>query len=128
MLMYSCYNPYIQILSGKLINKFGFTKESAGPFFALPALILLIGCPLFGFLLDKIGRRPLFIIAAGLLFTAAHLISIALPTCNRCYYEAGPLAILGLAWSIYLAVIFGCIALVVKPEVLGTAFGLNSAV
>lgn len=52
-----------------------------------------------------------------------------LPECDdKCLYELGPLCMVGLAYSIYAAAIWGSIPYVVAPHTVGTAFGLAMAI
>ena len=54
---------------------------------------------------------------------------MSIPGCDdKCYYELGPLCLVGTAYSIYGAAIWGSIPYVVQPHTVGTAFGLCMAI
>lgn len=51
-----------------------------------------------------------------------------LPTCHECYTEIGPMIMIGIAYSVYAAVLWACVPYVVEPRTIGTAFGIVTAV
>jgi len=51
-----------------------------------------------------------------------------MPKCNRCYYEMGPLILLGAGNAIYTAVVWGAIPYTVEPRNLGTAYGIITSI
>jgi MFS family permease len=65
---------------------------------------------------------------SSVILIIAFVISMNLPSCDKCYNELGPLCLVGLAYSIYAAAIWGSIPYVVLPHTVGTAFGLAMAV
>ena len=59
---------------------------------------------------------------------AAHLINMIIPDCDECYYELGPLILIGFGYSIYAAALWGSIPYVVEARTVGTAFGFVTAI
>lgn len=51
-----------------------------------------------------------------------------MPECYQCYYELYPLILTGVGYSIYASAIWGCVPYVVKPSLVGTAFGLATSI
>lgn len=89
-----------------------------------------------GLVIDRIGKRPLVCIISGVLLTLA-IITTSIGggqcerepvPCNSRYFEVTPLVVAGVVLSIYENAIYTCIPLIVKPQALGTAFGLMTAI
>jgi hypothetical protein len=53
---------------------------------------------------------------------------IALAQCDRCYIGIVPMIMIGMAYSIYVSALWPMIPYVVKPQVVGTAYGLCTAI
>ena len=84
--------------------------------------------PIFGFLVDKIGKKGLIMFASSGLLIAAHTtIAFLNDTTIPNYLVLIPLLMMGIFYSTYVAVIWPSFPLVVKEESLGTAFGMVTA-
>lgn len=57
-----------------------------------------------------------------------HLWFVVMPDCSACWYSVMPMVLLGIGYSLYAAVMWASIPLVVKPEAVGTAFGVTTSV
>lgn len=79
-----------------------------------------------GLLVNYIGFRRYFIVAATVIFLTAHSIIWAYPQCSdtSLYAPAWGLLLLGLGYSFYANVIVASIPLVVKKKVLGSAIAI----
>lgn len=128
VLIYMAIFPFIQVASSMLQNRFHFSESDAGDYFGIPYIISAITSPFLGILIDKIGRRGLMIILSSVILFLAHLINMFLPDCDQCYSEFGPLALIGIGYSIYAAALWGSIPYVVDAKTVGTAFGFCTAI
>jgi len=57
--IYMVVFPYVQYSSDMLRTRFGF-GNSAGTFYSIPYIISGIFSPILGYIIDKVGKRPLF--------------------------------------------------------------------
>ena len=67
-------------------------------------------------------------IGSASLIAIVHLWFVAMPDCSACWYSVMPMVLLGIGYSLYAAVMWASIPLVVKPEAVGTAFGVTTSV
>lgn len=98
-------------------------NKLAGFFMSLLPLSAMIATPLFGLLVDKIGKRSLFMLFASLLLMPVYLmmlqpgLSLWIPT-----------AMMGVAFSLIPAVMWPSVAYIVEERRLGTAYALMTLV
>ena len=83
--------------------------------FGVPYLISGISSPILGFAIDKLGRRALFISLSSAVLIFAFVLSMTSEPCDQCKSELVPLVLVGIAYSIYAAAIWGSIPYVVTP-------------
>ena len=102
--------------------------ETAGDMFGAPYLISAIFAPILGYMIDRKGKRVMFIIISSLILIVAFTISLFLPDTEGSKLELIPLVLLGFGYSIYCSAIWGSIPYVVEPHTIGTAFGLCTAI
>ena len=113
---YASVFPYIQVCSDMLQTKYSMDKDKANALFGIPYLISACASPFLGFLIDKVGRRVQFIILSSAVLIVAFAISMQLEPCDDgCTRELVPLCMVGVAYSIYAAAIWGSIPYVVSP-------------
>lgn len=86
MFVYMSIFPYIQLSSGLLQDKFGFDEVQAGTLYGIPYFISAFASPILGIIIDKIGKRALFIMTSSVFCCAACLITAALPNYDHPSY------------------------------------------
>jgi MFS family permease len=96
--------------------------------FGIPYLISAICSPFLGKIIDRVGRRALFITISSALLIVAYVVSASLPATDGSKLEIIPLVIVGTAYSVYCAAIWGSIPYTVSPHTVGTAFGICTAI
>ncbi|WP_306590741.1 MFS transporter [Geothrix sp. 21YS21S-4] len=101
----------------------GVTRETGGFLSSMLTLFAMIGTPLFGLLVDRVGRRALFMMAGSLLLVPVYLL--------MAYTRVSlfvPMAMMGVAFSLIPAVMWPSVAYLVPEEKLGTAYGLMTLI
>ncbi|NWF88092.1 MAG: MFS transporter [Ignavibacteriaceae bacterium] len=127
----------------------GTSREVGGNLSSILTLAAMIFTPLFGLLADKIGKRSLLMMFGSLLIIPVYLmmaykfgrpdvladadylnininffdIHAAIPK-----YLILPMSMMGIAFSLIPAVMWPSVALIVKSEKLGTAYGLMTMI
>ena len=127
----------------------GTTREVGGNLSSILTLAAMIFTPLFGLLADKIGKRSLLMMFGSMLIIPVYLmmaykfgkpdvlnpndyfnininffdIHAAIPK-----YLMLPMSMMGIAFSLIPAIMWPSVALIVKSEKLGTAYGLMTMI
>lgn len=87
-------------------------------------------------MIDRVGKRALFIMSSTFFVATTNILTAILVTNDDPEGEEypvdwsflAPLIILGFAYSVYSGALWSSIPYVVKPNTLGTAFGICTAV
>jgi MFS family permease len=130
VIIYMVIFPYIQYAPDMLETRYGF-KSGAGAIYALPYIISGILSPILGIVIDRIGKRALFIMTSSVLILVACVVTILIPASDPgdpqwlCLL---PLILLGIGYSVYAAALWGCIPYTVTARLVGTAYGMCTAV
>ncbi|HKV77509.1 MAG TPA: MFS transporter [Candidatus Sulfotelmatobacter sp.] len=97
--------------------------EQAGRLNSLLPLAAMIATPLFGLLVDKVGKRALFMMFGSLLLMPVYLMIAYSPT--SLYI---PVSMMGIAFSLIPAVMWPSVAYIVDQSRLGTAYALMTLI
>jgi MFS family permease len=95
----------------------------AGNYNSLLPLSAMIATPLFGLLVDKVGKRALFMILGSLLLMPVYLV--------MAYSDVSllvPVSMMGIAFSLIPAVMWPSVAYIVEQKRLGTAYALMTLI
>mmetsp|Transcript_41704 Transcript_41704/g.40061 ORF Transcript_41704/g.40061 Transcript_41704/m.40061 type:complete len:232 (+) Transcript_41704:17-712(+) len=120
-----------------LETKFCIPTEGnkAGKLYGIPYIISACTSPFLGYLVDRLGRRVLFITSSSVFLLAGYLVAMLLPSSvHPCtadvanYNQIIALVLIGLGFSVYAAALWPCIPYVVEAKIVGTAFGLAYSV
>jgi len=106
-----------------LIHHYGYTSIHAGYIVGITYYMAVPGCPLTGYLVDKWGSRPMFIIT-GTAFTIPAFFLF-------CFTDLSPILVMilfGFAYMIVSSSLWPCIPLLVSSSQLGLAMGLVIAI
>ena len=124
-----CVFFYCSIISFKkfatsiLIPRFDLPAESASLMVSLIPFSTVIFAPLFGSLVDKVGKGTRWMIAGSVLVLIAHIIIAFAPEGVSGFVYAG-IAILGVGYSIVPAALWPTVSKIVPEKNLGTAYSL----
>lgn len=97
--------------------------ERAGNLNSLLPLCAMIATPLFGLLVDRVGKRALFMMFGSLLLMPVYLMMAYSPT--SLYI---PVSLMGIAFSLIPAVMWPSVAYIVEQNRLGTAYALMTLI
>jgi MFS family permease len=98
-------------------------REMAGFFNSLLPLSAMFATPLFGILVDKVGKRSLFMFFGSILLMPVYLI--------MAYTDISlwlPVTMMGISFSLIPAVMWPSVAYIVKESRLGTAYALMTLI
>ena len=104
-------------------NAKGMTHEAAGFLSGTLTLFAIIFMPIFGFVVDRVGKRSLF-----MMFGSALLIPVYVLMGFTDLNILIPVGMMGIAYALVPAVMWPSIAYVVDPKKLGTAYGLMTMI
>lgn len=123
MTFYSAIFPFTAFSTVFLQSKFGFSAIKGGFYTSLVITGTMFFTPLFGYLVDRIGRRAtLMIIGSGL------LIPVHLTLALTYFPPSVAMIVLGLAFSLVPAAMWPAIPIMVEEKRLGTAYGLMTLI
>ena len=124
-----CVFFYCSIISFKkfatsiLIPRFDLPAESASLMVSLIPFSTVIFAPLFGSLVDRVGKGTRWMIVGSVLVFIAHIIIAFAPEGVSGFGYAG-IAILGVGYSIVPAALWPTVSKIVPEKNLGTAYSL----
>ncbi len=120
---YSAIFPFQTFAVKFFIEAHGVSREMGGFLSSMLTLFAMIGTPLFGLLVDRVGRRSLFMVFGSMLLIPVYLMMAY--TSITLYV---PMALMGVAFSLIPAVMWPSVAYVVDESRLGTAYGLMTMI
>lgn len=120
---YSAIFPFQTFAVKFFIEAHGTTREFGGFLSSLITLLAMIFTPLFGYLVDRVARRSLFMMCGSLLLVPVYLM--------MAYADIPllvPMGMMGIAFSLVPAVMWPSVAYIVEEGRLGTAYGLMTMI
>jgi len=120
---YSAIFPFTAFSTDFFVEKWGLSQSTGGTLSSIIIFMSMVFTPIFGTLVDRIGRRATLMIFGSLLMVPAHLI-LALTH----VHPAIPMALLGVSFSLVPAAMWPSIPYIVDEKRLGTAYGLMTLV
>ncbi len=120
---YSAIFPFQTFAVKFFIEAHGTTREFGGFLSSLITLFAMVFTPAFGYLVDRVARRSLFMMFGSLLLVPVYLM--------MAYTDISllvPMAMMGIAFSLVPAVMWPSVAYIVEEQRLGTAYGLMTMI
>jgi len=120
---YSAIFPFRSFAIKFFIDSWELTRQVAGQFNSVLPLAAMIATPLFGLLVDKIGKRALFMALGAFLLMPVYLM--------MAYHVAPlwvPIIMMGVAFSLIPAVMWPSVAYIVEERRLGTAYAVMTLI
>lgn len=120
---YSAIFPFRGFSIKFFMEAWELTRDTAGQFNSVLPLAAMFATPLFGLLVDKVGKRALFMVFGSLMMMPVFLMMA---------YQITPLvvpvAMMGIAFSLIPAVMWPSVAYLVDEKRLGTAYAVMTLV
>jgi MFS family permease len=120
---YSAIFPFQTFAVKFFIEAHGASREFGGFLSSMLTLFAMICTPLFGLLVDRVGKRALSMMFGSLLLVPVYLVMAY----TRVSLIA-PMAVMGVAFSLIPAVMWPSVAYIVDQSKLGTAYGLMTMI
>ena len=120
---YCCVIRFKKFGTSILIPLFGMELESATWILSMIPFFTIVGTPLFGALVDKVGKATTWMIVGSALVLAAHLLIVFGPQGVPAVGFAA-VALLGTGYSLVPAAMWPSVPKIVPEKNLGTAFSL----
>lgn len=108
--------------------KFGFDSIAGGKIYSIPYFMSAFLTPLLGFVVDKIGKRALFIMISSILGAIACFWVAILPDyTSPNFIIIGPEILMGICYSIFASALWSSIPYLVQARTIGSAFGMTTS-
>ncbi len=120
---YSAIFPFQTFAVKFFIEAHGTTREFGGFLSSMITLFAMIFTPIFGYMVDRVGKRALFMMWGSLLLVPVYLMMAYTTVDLRI-----PMAMMGIAFSLVPAVMWPAVAYLVDESRLGTAYGLMTMI
>jgi MFS family permease len=120
---YSAIFPFQTFAVKFFMEAHGTSRELGGFFSSMLTLFAMIATPLFGLLVDRVGKRALFMMFGSFLLIPVYLM---MAYAHVSLYI--PMAMMGVAFSLIPAVMWPSVAYLVDQPKLGTAYGLMTMI
>ncbi|MDZ7723416.1 MAG: MFS transporter [candidate division KSB1 bacterium] len=120
---YSAIFPF-QTFAVKFFQDYhGLTREMAGFTSSIITFASMIGTPIFGYMIDRIGKRASLMMWGSVLLVPVYLMLVYTPI-----HPLVPMVIMGISFCLIPAAMWPSVALVVREGKLGTAYGLMTMI
>jgi MFS family permease len=120
---YGCIFPFQTFAQKLLIESRHVSPQVASLLVGMEPLFSMVGMPLFGYLVDRLARRSLFMMFGSLL-----IVPVFLMLAYTSIPPFVPMAMMGVAFALVPAVMWPALAYVVPPSRLGLANGMLDAI
>jgi len=138
---YSAIFPFQTFAVKFFIEAHGTSREVGGFLSSLLTLFAMFATPLFGLLVDRVGRRAVLMMLGSMLLIPVYLMMAYLHSARHVVLQIpffgtwdlpllllGIMAMMGVAFSLIPAVMWPSVAYIVDPAKLGTAYGLMTMI
>jgi len=123
IVFYSAIFPFETFGIKFFMDAHGASRQLGGNLLGMLTLFTMFGTPLFGFFVDRIGKRALLMMFGSVLLIPVYLM---MGYTNISLYV--PMAMMGFAFALIPAVMWPSVAYIVGQEKLGTAYGLMTMI
>jgi MFS family permease len=120
---YSAIFPFQTFAVKFFMEAHGTSREFGGFLSSTLTLFAMVATPLFGLMVDRVGRRAILMMLGSMLLIPVYLMMAY--THVNLYV---PMAMMGVAFSLIPAVMWPSVAYIVDQSKLGTAYGLMTMI
>jgi MFS family permease len=120
---YSAIFPFRSFSIKFFMESWEYTRQAAGQLNSVLPLAAMVATPLFGLLVDKVGKRALFMAFGSFLLMPVYVL--------MAYHVVPlwvPIAMMGAAFSLVPAVMWPSVAYIVEEKRLGTAYAVMTLI
>jgi MFS family permease len=120
---YSAIFPFRSFSIKFFMESWEYTRQAAGQLNSVLPFAAMIATPLFGLLVDKVGKRALFMAFGSFLLMPVYVM--------MAYHVAPlwvPIIMMGIAFSLIPAVMWPSVAYIVEEKRLGTAYAVMTLI
>ncbi|MCF8298251.1 MAG: MFS transporter [Melioribacteraceae bacterium] len=120
---YSAIFPFRSFAIKFFMEHHGESREFAGFLNSVLPMASMIATPIFGLMVDKIGKRALFMMVGSILLLPVYLMMV--------YTDISlfiPIAMMGISFSLIPAVMWPSVAYIVDEKRLGTAYSVMTLI
>ncbi len=139
MTFYGAIFPFMTFAVKLFQDVHGISREGAGGLASMLILFSMVMTPIFGYVADRVGKRATFMVFGSLLLIPVYLVMAYIPMRpgpDIDFYFAtlpqsaliGPMAVMGVAFSLIPAVMWPSVAYLVDQSRLGTGLGLMTMI
>jgi len=120
---YCCVSSFKKFGTAVVIPRFGIEASAAGTMVAMIPFFTIVFTPLFGALVDKIGKATLWMIAGALCVLLGHL-TIAFAPQGVAFFGYLGIGFLGIGYSLVPSAMWPSVPRIIPEKNLGTAYSL----
>lgn len=120
---YCCVSSFKKFGTAVVIPRFGIDDSVAGTMVAMIPFFTIVFTPLFGALVDRLGKATLWMVAGSFSVLAGHLIIEFAPQGVAFWGYAG-IALLGTGYSLVPSAMWPSVPKIIPEKNLGTAYSL----
>ena len=120
---YCCIISFKKFGTSIVIPRFGMELESAKWVITMIPFFTVVFTPLFGAMVDKVGKATLWMVFGSVLVLAAHLVIAFAPQGVPCWGYFG-IGMLGIGYSLVPSAMWPSVPKIVPERNLGTAYSL----
>ncbi len=120
---YCCIITFKKFGTSIVIPRFGMDVEAAKWMITMIPFFTIVFTPLFGTLVDKVGKATTWMVVGSVLVLAAHLVIGFAPSGVPAYGYAG-IAMLGVGYSLVPSAMWPSVPKIIPERNLGTAYSL----
>ncbi len=120
---YSAIFPFQTFAVKFFMEAHGTSRELGGFLSSMLTLFAMVATPLFGLMVDKIGKRSLFMMFGSILLVPVYLM---MAYTHISLYV--PMAMMGIAFSLIPGIMWPSVSYLVEEKKLGTAYGLMTLI
>jgi len=120
---YCCVSSFKKFGTAVVIPRFGIEASTAGTMVAMIPFFTIIFTPLFGALVDKVGKATLWMISGALCVLMGHL-TIAFAPQGVAFFGYLGIGFLGIGYSLVPSAMWPSVPKIIPEKNLGTAYSL----
>jgi MFS family permease len=119
---YCCVISFKKFGTSIIIPRFGLDASTASVMISMIAFAPVVFTPLFGALVDKVGKATTWMILGAILVFCAHLIICAAPGVR--FYGYAAIVLLGIGYSLVPSAMWPTVPKIIPEKNLGTAYSM----